>query len=83
MCIICGIDMRSDNLERHMTSRHGNFNNSLHHRELHHPEFEMITNDKRCNNESLAEGCNVEELDDSLVSYTPNLKFELQLDDEE
>ena len=76
MCKICGKVMRSDNLKRHMTSKHGNVNITLHHRECH-PESEMITNDARHNNESLAEDCKVEELDDSLVTYTENLKFEL------
>ena len=41
----------------------------------------MITNDTWHNNELFAEGCIVEELNDSLVTYTANLKFELQRDD--
>ena len=73
--------MRSDILKHHMTFNHGNVKNTPHHKDCH-PEFEMITNDERHNNESLAEGCKVEELDDSLVTYTANVKFELLHDDE-
>ena len=73
--------MHSDNLKCHMTFKHGNINNTLHHRKCQ-PDFEMITNDAPYNNKSFAEGCKVKELDDSLVTYTANLKFELKRDNE-
>ena len=78
MCKICGKVMHSDNWKRHMSSKHGNVNKTLLYTIECHPEFEMITNDAPYNNKSFAEGCKVKELDDSLVTYTANLKFELQ-----
>ena len=81
MCNICRKVKRSDNLKCHMTSKHRNVNITLHPRECH-PEFEMITNDARYNNESLADDCKIKELDDSLATYTDNLNFQLQRDDE-
>ena len=38
----------------------------------------MTSNDTQHNKESLAEGCSVQELDDSPATYTANLEFELQ-----
>ena len=81
MCKICGKVMHSDNLKCHMTFKHGNINNTLHHRKCP-PDFEMITNNKRHNNELLVEGFKVKEQDDSLMPCNANLKSVLQRDDE-
>ena len=69
--------MCSDNLKRQMSYKHGNVNNTLHQSECY-LAFRMITNDALHNNESIAGSCKVEELDDSLVTYTANLKSKLR-----
>ena len=78
---ICGKVICDDNLKRHMNSKHNKLSSTMWYREKGQ-QCRNLLDDSKHNNESIAEGCKVEVLNDSEVSYTANLKLEVQLHDE-
>ena len=72
--------MRANNVKRHMSLKQQNVNSTLHQPNCH-LECVELTYEAQHNNQPLVEGCKEDDFNDPLVSYTANLKFELQRND--
>ena len=72
MCNVYGKVMNANDLKYDISLKHRNVNSTLHDRECHLKCGELIY-EAQHNDEPLAEGCKVEELYNSLVTYAANL----------
>ena len=81
MCNICRKVMRDNNLKLHMNSKHNKLSNTMQYREKGQLHSNVLVEFQH-NNEPLGEGCKVQELDDLEVTYTEDIEFELQRDNE-
>ena len=80
MCTICCKFKWNSSLKLHISLKHNKPSITLlHEKERQHHGNLML--DSQHNNEPIAEGSKVEELEDSLVTNTANLKLELQRND--
>ena len=76
MCNICGKVMRDDNLKKHKSKKHSNFDTSLHHGEVRQPMTDLVI-DNQYNDEVKAEDSKIKELGYTPLTHNENLKFEL------
>ena len=74
--------MRDDNLKKHKSKKHSNFNTSLHHGEVRQPMTDLVI-DNQYNDEVKVEDSEIEAINYTPLTHDAKLEFELQRDNEQ